>query len=58
VRYELNLDVASLTAIDTHVHVEVDDHGHSALTDDLVEAATAQKELGGQGAVIAEQKKN
>jgi predicted TIM-barrel fold metal-dependent hydrolase len=40
VRYELNLDVASLTAIDTHVHVEVDDHGHSALTDDLVEAAS------------------
>ena len=39
-RYELNLDVASLTAIDTHVHVEVDDHGHSALTDDLVEAAS------------------
>jgi hypothetical protein len=39
-RYELNLDVANLTAIDTHVHVEVDDHGHNALTDDLVEAAS------------------
>jgi predicted TIM-barrel fold metal-dependent hydrolase len=40
VRYELNLDVANLTAIDTHVHIEVDDHGHNALTDDLVEAAS------------------
>ena len=39
-RYELNLDVANLTAIDTHVHIEVDDHGHNALTDDLVEAAS------------------
>jgi uncharacterized protein len=39
-RYELGLDVAALTAIDTHVHVEVDACGHNALPDPLVEAAS------------------
>ena len=28
------------TAIDVHVHIEVDDHGHHSLPDDLVEAAS------------------
>jgi uncharacterized protein len=39
-RYESALDVASLVAIDTHVHVEVDDHGHKALPQELVDAAS------------------
>ena len=39
-RYELNLNVDDLVAIDTHVHIEVDDHGHNALSDVLVEAAS------------------
>lgn len=38
--YAPALDVASLTAIDMHVHVEVDDHGHNALPAQLVEAAS------------------
>ena len=39
-RYELGLNVDDLIAIDTHVHVEVDDHGHNALSDVLVDAAS------------------
>ena len=39
-RYELGLNVDELVAIDTHVHVEVDDHGHNALSDVLVDAAS------------------
>lgn len=39
-RYELGLNVDKLIAIDTHVHVEVDDHGHNALSDVLVDAAS------------------
>ncbi len=39
-RYELGIDVDSIVAIDTHVHIEVDDHGHNALSDVLVEAAS------------------
>lgn len=38
--YELHLDVESLVAIDMHVHIEVDDHGHNALPSPLVEAAS------------------
>lgn len=38
-RYEPAIDVDSLTAIDMHVHIEVDGHGHSSLPPDLVEAA-------------------
>lgn len=37
--YELGVDPGPLRAIDTHVHIEVDDHGHHALPGDLVEAA-------------------
>lgn len=40
-RYESAIDVDALTAIDVHVHVEVDDHGHASLPTDLVEAASA-----------------
>lgn len=38
--YEPAIDVDALTAIDVHVHIEVDDHGHHSLPDDLVEAAS------------------
>ena len=38
--YTLGLDVAALDAIDTHVHIEVDDHGHNALPQPLVDAAS------------------
>ncbi|WP_448002780.1 amidohydrolase family protein [Agromyces bauzanensis] len=34
-RYEPAIDLASITAIDTHVHIEVDDAGHGALPADL-----------------------
>ena len=37
-RYEPAIDVDALTAIDMHVHVEVDAHGHASLPTDLAEA--------------------
>jgi uncharacterized protein len=40
VRYEPAIDVAELTAIDVHVHIEVDAVGHSSLPPDLVAAAS------------------
>lgn len=40
-RYECAVDPDGLTAIDVHVHVEIDDHGHASLPSDLAEAATA-----------------
>jgi hypothetical protein len=40
-RYEQAIDVESLTAIDVHVHIEVDAHGHASLPDDLADAASA-----------------
>lgn len=39
-RYESAIDLEAITAIDMHVHVEVDGHGHASLPDDLNEAAT------------------
>ena len=39
-RYEPALDVDSLDAIDMHVHIEVDDHGHASLPPELVEAVS------------------
>ncbi len=39
IRYEPAIDVAALEAIDVHVHIEIDDHGHASLPPDLVEAA-------------------
>lgn len=39
-RYELGLDVEKLDAIDMHVHVEIDGHGHCSLPDDLNEASS------------------
>ncbi|MFH8252967.1 amidohydrolase family protein [Microbacterium sp. B2969] len=40
-RYEPAIDLDAVTAIDVHVHIEVDDHGHSSLPDDLAAAAAA-----------------
>lgn len=40
-RYEPAIDLSSIRAIDAHVHVEVDDHGHSSLPPDLADAASA-----------------
>lgn len=39
-RYELGLDVDSLTAIDMHVHIEIDGHGHVSLPQDLMDASS------------------
>lgn len=39
-RYESAIDLDAIEAIDMHVHIEVDGHGHSSLPDDLVEAAS------------------
>jgi predicted TIM-barrel fold metal-dependent hydrolase len=38
-RYEPAIDLDAITAIDVHVHIEVDPHGHSSLPDDLRDAA-------------------
>lgn len=40
VRYEPDIDVGSLEAIDVHVHIEVDAAGHTALPPVLAEAAS------------------
>lgn len=40
-RYEPALDLDSLVAIDTHVHIELGEHGHSSLPEDLAAAASA-----------------
>jgi predicted TIM-barrel fold metal-dependent hydrolase len=40
-RYESAIDLTAIRAIDVHVHIEVDPHGHSSLPDDLAEAASA-----------------
>jgi predicted TIM-barrel fold metal-dependent hydrolase len=40
-RYEPAIDLESITAIDVHVHIEVDAHGHASLPDDLAAAAAA-----------------
>lgn len=39
-RYEPAIDVASLDAIDVHVHIEIDQHGHRSIPDELNEAAS------------------
>ncbi|MGV9193929.1 amidohydrolase family protein [Microbacterium sp. MC2] len=39
-RYEPAIDLDALTAIDVHVHIEVDAHGRSSLPADLSEAAS------------------
>ncbi|WP_221583382.1 amidohydrolase family protein [Microbacterium sp. G2-8] len=39
-RYAPSIDLDSIEAIDTHVHIEVDDHGHASIPADLAEAAS------------------
>jgi predicted TIM-barrel fold metal-dependent hydrolase len=39
--YEPNIDLDSIVAIDTHVHIEADDSGHGALPTELAEAMDA-----------------
>jgi uncharacterized protein len=39
-RYESAIDVDAVVAIDMHVHIEIDGHGHTSLPDDLAEAAS------------------
>lgn len=39
--YEPALDVEALSAIDMHVHLEEDSHGHRAMPEDLFEASAA-----------------
>jgi uncharacterized protein len=41
VRYECAVDVEAITAIDMHVHLEKDGHGHVAMPDDIMEASAA-----------------
>ncbi|WP_341720102.1 amidohydrolase family protein [Micromonospora sp. FIMYZ51] len=38
--YQPAIDLAAVTAIDMHVHIEVDDHGHNSLPDPLVAAVS------------------
>jgi predicted TIM-barrel fold metal-dependent hydrolase len=40
-RYEPAVDVAAVRAIDVHVHVEQDEHGHRALDQQLLDASAA-----------------
>ena len=46
-RYEPALDLDAIVAIDSHVHIELDAHGHSSLPDDLAEAAAKYFSTGG-----------
>ncbi|RZT79303.1 hypothetical protein EV382_2501 [Micromonospora violae] len=39
--YQPAIDLDDLTAIDMHVHIEVDEHGHTSLPEPLVAAASA-----------------
>ncbi len=39
--YELGVDAAALDAIDMHVHVEIDGHGHCSLPPALMDASSA-----------------
>jgi predicted TIM-barrel fold metal-dependent hydrolase len=46
-RYEPAIDLDAITAIDVHVHVEMDQHGHNSLPNDLAAAAAAYFKNGG-----------
>lgn len=39
-RYDSAIDIDAIVAIDTHVHIEVDAHGHSSMPAELSEAAS------------------
>jgi uncharacterized protein len=40
-RYEPQLDLDAISALDVHVHVEADDHGHLSLDQELLDASAA-----------------
>jgi uncharacterized protein len=40
VRYECAVDVDAITAVDMHVHLEIDGHGHQSMPDDIMEASS------------------
>jgi len=40
-RYEPRIDLGAISAIDVHVHVEADDHGHLSLDEELMDASAA-----------------
>lgn len=40
-RYQPRIDLEQVIAIDVHVHVEADDHGHLSLDDELMDASAA-----------------
>jgi predicted TIM-barrel fold metal-dependent hydrolase len=40
-RYHPRIDLDEITAIDVHVHVESDDHGHLSLDEELMDASAA-----------------
>ena len=40
-RYEPGVDLAAVSAIDVHVHVESDGHGHQSLDEELLDASAA-----------------
>jgi predicted TIM-barrel fold metal-dependent hydrolase len=40
-RYEPRIDVDAISALDVHVHVEADDHGHRSLDEELLDASAA-----------------
>lgn len=48
-RYESAIDVDAITAIDVHVHIEDDGHGHNSLPDDLKAAAAKYFSTGDDG---------
>lgn len=43
----MTIDVANLVAVDMHVHVEVDDHGHTALPQSFLDWSAAYFKSGG-----------
>jgi len=45
-RYECAVDPAAITALDSHVHVEIDSSGHASLPRDLADAASAYFKAG------------
>jgi predicted TIM-barrel fold metal-dependent hydrolase len=40
-RYQPRIDLDAITALDVHVHVEADDHGHLSLDQELLDASAA-----------------
>ena len=40
-RYEPRIDLDAVTALDVHVHVEADQHGHLSLDQELMDASAA-----------------